>query len=242
MRKLLIASLFLLAVSTFSLSAQQKFKREWTVGASFGTNLSQAAFGKSSSTEPFRTKMWQQYQGGIGIRYITEKNLGLIAEINYSQQGWMQDFSNKDEKDPAVIEMLNGLEHKHQLNYLEIPFLSHIYFGEKVRFFINLGPRISFLLSEKETLNDNLLKRLASGEMSSGEETAQYFKKADSKFDYGILVGLGVEFRTGIGHFSLEGRYNFGLSDFYSNKKSDAFQQSANRVIGVKLNYYVKVF
>lgn len=222
--------------------SQNKFEKEWNVGVSFGANLSQASFGTSSSNEPFKTKMWQQYQGGVSIRYITEKNLGLIAEINYSQQGWSQSFEDRDVEDQAIIDRLNSLEHKHQLNYLDIPFLAHIYFGNKVRFFINLGPKISFLLNEKETFNQELLDYLADGSMPSGKESAQYYRKAERKFDYGIVAGLGVEFRTGIGHFSLEGRYNFGLGDFYSNKKSDPFQRSANRVIGVKLNYFIKAF
>lgn len=233
---ILFTSLFIVGI----LAAQEnEFKREWNVGASFGVNLSQADFSDSRNTAPFKTKLWQQYNGGLAIRYLTEKNLGLIMEMNYSQQGWKQKFEDADGNE------ILDYEHTHQLNYLEIPFLTHIYFGNKVRFFINLGPKFGFLLSEKEYFNDALRKHLASGNHNtSGREgeIAQYFKKADRKLDYGILVGMGLEFRTGIGNFMLEGRYNFGLSDFYSNKKKDPFQRSANRVIGVKATYYIKLF
>lgn len=224
-------------ISTTGLFAQtKKFEKEWNVGASFGVNLSQASFGTSRSSSPFKTSLWQQYQGGLSLRYLTEKNLGLIVELNYSQQGWQQKFedANGDE--------ITDYEHQHQLNYINVPFLTHIYFGNKVRFFINLGPQLGFLLSENETMSEKLRSDLASGAYRGGETTGQFYKKADRKFDYGIVAGMGLEFRTGIGHCSLEGRYTFGLADFYSNSKSDHFQRSAHRVIGVKMTYYTKLF
>ena len=65
----------------------------------------------------------------------------------------------------------------------------------------------------------------------------QYGKMADRKFDYGIVGGGGMEVRTGIGHFVLEARYYFGLSDFYNNSKKDPFSRSAHSYIGARLTY-----
>lgn len=217
-----------------------KFEREWNVGANFGVNLSQASFANSYRGNPLKTYLWQQYQGGVSLRYITEKNLGFIVELNYSQQGWQEKFEDVD--DAGNVFERTDYEHEHQLNYLNIPFLTHIYFGDKVRFFFNLGPQIGFLIGENETMNDKLREDLASGSYSPSKSTGQFFHKADRKFDYGIVAGMGLEFRTGIGHFALEGRYTFGLGDFYNNKKSDHFQRSAHRVIGVKMTYYTKLF
>lgn len=235
-RKILFI-LLLIVLGLENLKAQDnEFEREWNVGANFGVNLSQASFGTSSLKTPFKTAMWQQYQGGFSVRYLTEKNLGLLVELNYSQQGWKEKYEDDEGN------QITDFEHQHQLNYLEMPFLTHIYFGNKVRFFINLGPKIGVLLSEKETFNDKLLEHLASGDARESESTAQYFMKADRKFDYGVMVGLGLEFRSGIGNFLLEGRYTYGLADFYSNSKSDHFQRSSNKVIGIKATYYVKLF
>ena len=60
---------------------------------------------------------------------------------------------------------------------------------------------------------------------------------ADRKFDYGIAGGAGLEVRTGIGNFILEGRYYFGLNDFYNNTKRDYFGRSAHATIIGKLTY-----
>lgn len=64
-----------------------------------------------------------QYHGGIAIRYISEKNIGIIAELNYSQEGWKQNFSKND----AFANL--GFEHSHQLNYFE--FYTHAYLLRK---------------------------------------------------------------------------------------------------------------
>lgn len=235
-KRLLILGMFFAVGITSALAQKNTFEKVWNVGASFGVNLSQASFAKSTNGNPIKTASWAQYQGGLAVRYLTEKNLGILAELNYSQQGWRQRF---EDKEGNVIDMYS---HQHQLNYINMPILTHIYFGNKVRFFINLGPEFGFLISEKETFNDKLIIDLQGGLMGATVETGQYFKKADRKFEYGIIGGMGLELCTGIGNFAIEGRYSFGLSDFYNNKKSDHFQRSANRVIGVKMTYYTRLF
>jgi hypothetical protein len=62
-------------------------------------------------------------------------------------------------------------------------------------------------------------------------------KKADKKFDYGITGGMGVELRTGAGNFLIEGRYYYGLADFYNTTKKDYFSRAANTTIYAKITY-----
>lgn len=210
---------------------QKKFVPEWNIGVGFGSTMSSASFQGQTSRQGISTKTYNQYHGGLAIRYIGEKNLGVIAELNYAQNGWIQEFKDNPE-----------FAHSHQLNYLEMPILTHIYFGNKVRFMINLGPKISYLLSDSEEINDALKDHLASGNVDVNTPTYQYYHLAEKKIDYGIMGGAGLEFRSAIGNLALEGRYYFGLSDFYRNSKADYFGRSANRVISVKLTYYTKLF
>lgn len=232
---LLLSSLFTVVVNGQS----KKFEPEWNVGVGFGPTFSSVSFDPNRALNyggMISTKNLQQYSGGFAIRYITEKNLGLIAELNYSQQGWEQYFEPSQSGTPSPY------EHSHQLNYIELPILTHIYFGDKVRFFVNLGPKLSFLISDSEKMNQALSGALASGDLGTSFMTYQYYRMAEKKIDYALMGGLGLEFRTGIGNFALEGRYTFGLGDIYNNKKSDFFNRSANRVISAKLTYYVKLF
>ncbi|NDV78619.1 porin family protein [Dysgonomonas sp. 511] len=212
----------------------KKFEPEWNVGVGFGPTFSTIDFEKAKGGASLSTKNTQQFAGGLALRYLSEKNLGFIVELNYSQQGWEQDFSKEPEQSQYA--------HTHKLSYLELPVLTHIYFGRKLRFVFNLGPKLSYLISESEEMNKELSDYLSSGNMGPGFVTHQYYRNADRKIDYGLMGGLGLELRTGIGNFMLEGRYTFGLGDIYSNSKSDYFPRSANRVISAKLTYYIKLF
>lgn len=231
-RQKLIITIFIFGCIVPAMYCQTEFKPEWNIGIGFGPTFSSVDFRNQRGTS-VSTKSNLQYHGGLAVRYINEKNLGLIAELNYSQQGWEEDFKDKPVK---------TAQYSRTLNYLELPVMTHIYFGGKVRFFINLGPKISFLLSEKEKMNDDLINYLSSGTINSLDITNQYYRKAEKKIDYSILAGIGLEFRTGIGYFMLEGRYTFGLGDIYNNSKSDYFQRSANRVVSARLTYYIKAF
>ena len=236
MKKLILACLLYSLCFSVSAQSRKNFKPEWNIGIGGGPTFSSVDFqAGSTNSGSVSTKSKQQFSGGISARYISEKSLGIIVELNYSQQGW-------DEKFPDDDANYIGATYSRQLNYIDMPILTHIYFGRKVRFFINLGPKIGYLLSEKEEMNDILANYLASGNLPSNTATAQYYREVKNKFDYGIMGGMGLEFRSGIGNFSLEGRYYFGLSDVYSNSKTAYFGRSSNQVISARLTYYTKLF
>ena len=150
---------------------------------------------------------------------------GIQMEINYSQRGWKES-----------IEDGSGDTYQRAMNYIEIPLMAHLAFGKDkghgVRFIINLGPQVGFLLSENEKKSDPWHP----SERPNGVNE-QYGKMAENKFDYGIIGGGGLEARTGIGNFILEARDYFGLSDFYNSTKKDFFSRSAHSYIGGKLTY-----
>lgn len=160
-----------------------------------------------------------RYNGGVTFRYIGQKYFGVIAELNYTQRGWSS-------TSPVTSETYN-----HRLDYLEIPFLAHIYFGkEKFRFFVNLGPKIRFLVNDEAT---------APFSTQAGIEQT---KPIDNIFDYSICAGLGIEFRTKkAGNFILEARYDYGLGNIFNNSKSDDFASSNNQAITVSVAYLFNV-
>lgn len=206
-----------------------KFEPEWNFGVGVGTNFSTISIVQNHSSNSIDTKNIQGLQFGLSARYITEKNLGIIAELNYSQQGWKEKFESETDS-----------KYTHKLNYLELPILTHIYFGDKTRFFLNIGPKLSYLLSESQEMR-NVIEDGSLDEDNVLIEN-QYGRKANRKFDYGIMAALGMEMRTKTGNFTLEGIYSFGLGDIFSSSKTDPFSRSANRVISVRLTYYPKLF
>ncbi len=212
----------LLAWMAWSVSQAQKndFRQEIAVGASFGTNFSSVSF-----QPKVPTKMKMGFSGGVTARWISEKHLGLQAELNFTQNGWEEKF----EEQPQY-------HYSRTLNYMELPFLTHIYYGEKrVRVFLNLGPKISYLIGESTDSNLN-------GENPNpNRPDEQHGLAAQKKFGWGLCGGPGMEIRTGIGSFLLEGRYYYALGDLFNSRKEDPFPKSSGQVISVKLTYLLPI-
>ena len=150
---------------------------------------------------------------------------GLQVECNFSQRGWKE-----------KIEDGTGNTYQRTLNYVEIPFLAHLAFGADHRggrFFVNAGPQFAFFLNDKEERGGGVWNP----NYRPNNVVYQYGKAVENKLDYGITGGLGVELLTGIGHFLVEGRYYYGLSDIYRNSKKDDFSRSGLSTIYGKITY-----
>lgn len=206
MRKICI--IILIALSA-SLSAQNSLiKPEIYIGANFGVTESMIQF-KPTVDQGFL----MGYNGGIVFRYIAEKNVGMQAELNFSQRGWKES---------------SGL-YTRQLNYIELPFMTHIYIGKKNRFFINLGPKISYLIKENVITNQ------------ASTTDVQQTTAIQNPFDYGLCGGIGFLFNIKGNIFQLDSRASYSLSDIYSNSKSDYFDSSKNMTLSVNLAWLVKI-
>lgn len=200
-------------------------RNELTIGINGGYNMSQV---------DFSPRIKQNSQGGMSmgvtIRYLCEKYFNMLCaiqtEVNYSQRGWNEKIEDGSEN-----------TYSRQMNYVEVPLLAHLAFGKDsknsgMQFFVNLGPQFSYFLNEKETMSENW-----DTSMRPNGVIYQYGKPTENKFDYGIVGGAGLELSTGIGHFLLEGRYYYGLGDFYKNSKKDEFGRSGHSYIGIRLTY-----
>lgn len=193
------------------------------IGINGGINLNKVNFSPT-----VKQKNLMGINGGITARYISEKYFSMICgaqlEINFSQHGWNEYYEDY----PA-------LSYTRDMNYVEIPFLAHLAFGKDrgMQFFIHAGPQIGFLLSNSEKKDGDW----TSAASASYITMEQHGKPIDNKFDYGLTGGVGMELRTKAGHFLIEGRYYYALSDFYNSAKKDFFPRSAHGVIIAKISY-----
>ena len=69
----------------------------------------------------------------------------------------------------------------------------------------------------------------------------QHNMAIQKKFDWGLCGGPGLELRTGIGYFLLEGRYYYALGDIYGSRKSDYFNKSSSQVISARIIYLLPI-
>ena len=224
MKKLILSAL----VCLFALPMMAQLGEErqnWAVGVNMGMNMTKVDF-----SPRIKQKSHNGMAFGLTARYMCEKYFnmmcGIQAEINYTQRGWKEDIEDGTEN-----------TYSRTMNYVEIPLLAHLAFGKDaldkgVKFFVNMGPQVAFFLIEKEKMSENW--------NPSGRPNGviqQYGKMVENKFDYGLLGGLGLELSTKAGHFLLEGRYYYGLADFWGSLKKDDFGRSGHSYMGVKLTY-----
>lgn len=207
-------------ISLNNIQAQETFQKELSIGASFGTTLSKVSFAPTKVQQ----KMNLGFMGGVSVRWISEKNLGLLAELNFAQQGWEEKF----EKQPEY-------KYSRSINYIELPILTHIYFGNnRFRAFLNLGPKIGYAFGEKTEENLN--------GASPNTENTQHEMNIEQRFDWGLCGGPGIELRTGIGMFIIEGRYYYALGDIFKSRQEDYFSKSSSQVISAKVTYMIPLF
>ena len=219
----IIALFIFLWCGELTYSQTSSFAPEWSYGVNGGLTFSRIGFNSYFVRVP--QVLFEQFSGGVTVRYISEKNFGIQGELNYSQRGW------KERTDTVNIN-----KYARSIAYMELPVMTHIYFnlGKPVRIFFNLGPQINFYLGEKEMERDITDDKL---ENNPKQTTSYYDISVQHSFDYGLKGVIGLEFRTKAGSFILDGRYYYGLSDVFNNTKGDWFQASHNQVIGVNLTY-----
>ena len=143
--KSIIGAVLLLTVWALPGSAQIGEQRHnLAVGFNGGININSVSFSPT-----VRQKNLMGINGGLTMRYISEKYFSMICgaqvELNFSQHGW----SEFDEDHPE-------LEYTRTMNYVEIPLLAHLAFGKDrgVQFFIHAGPQIGFFISDTRKKND----------------------------------------------------------------------------------------
>ncbi|MBQ6648112.1 MAG: PorT family protein [Muribaculaceae bacterium] len=199
-----------------------------SVGVKGGASLSRVNF---QSSVP--QKMLPGMVLGASFRYIEEKHFGIIAEVNLEQRGWKEDFKP-----------LEGYSYSRSLTYVQVPLLTHIYFGsDKARFFFNAGPEIGVMIGSKTSSNFDYENAASNPDFETNfRKIEQFTLPVHRKFDYGISAGLGMEVNVAPKHsINLEGRFYYGLNDVFRNHKTDPFQGSSCMSIMITLGYNIRL-
>lgn len=225
MKKQLYSILFLL-LCAISANAQTHFASRVDIGVRGGVTLSEVMF-KPSITQKFG--LAQTY--GVTFRYSEENHFGLIAEVNFVQRGWAEKFED--------------LPYKYQrtLNYVEVPVMSHIYFGKRGRFFFNAGPEVAYYLGDKISSNfDYENPGDLPGFNDKNRRTEQLTLQVSQKLDFGIVAGLGGEFSINKKNsLAVEARLYYGIGNVMPSGRQDTFSVSNQLSIAVTAGYWFRI-
>ena len=208
MKNKLIISFLILLFPILAFSQRKYYEPEYYLGVTGGV---------TGSMIYFDPKVSQTYllgnTGGLIFRYIGAKNRGLQVEANYLQRGWQE----------------KGDLYARQLNYLEVPFMTHFNFGKKARFHFNLGLQGSFLLGEKVLQNN-----------TENSNDIQHNLPVQKKIDYGFCGGPGLTFNIKGQVIQLDVRASYGVNNIFSNTLKDHFSYSSNLNAAVTLGWLMQ--
>lgn len=232
-----------------------EYRNDLAIGGSIGYSMSSVSF---------VPKVPQSQLTGLTVgfttRYTCEKYFNsicsIVAEANCSQIGWKERIWDKNDE-PVVMhnDTSQVLQYSRKMTYIQIPVLARLGWGRErsgMQFFFQLGPQLGIYLNDKTDSNFDIHDPAFNPNVTDGFFSPEYryaFKRSshvvaqdtmavENKFDYGIVVGGGLEFSNRhLGHFILEGRYYYGLGNLYGNTKRDFFARSNFGNIVVKFTY-----
>lgn len=240
--------LWLFGVSTASAQARKNFLQEVSVGAFGGVNMSQVRFLHNStaySTMIGDQSLFNKRGGtfGVSARYISQDHFGVIFDLSYTSKGYREIFRPRNGEDVRLVGLkekrvdFNGVDLDRTISYLDIPILAHIYFGSKSRFYVNIGPQMSFKLSEKDKsiINETQKEILTMADPRINQSIAT------DKVDFALHAALGYDLHLEKVSAMLELRWAYGVHDLYPHSKADWFQRSNTQNLGLVLRVYVPV-
>lgn len=183
--------------------------RSWTFGPRGGYAFSGIAASPSINSGLVGAPVF-----GVVMQYFHERHFGLQFECNYTTKGWQE----LNRQLPV---------YERQMDYLELPFLSHLYLGKRnVRVFLVAGPQLNILLdSRKEILGD------------LSEQRYDYYGAEANALVLDLAFGAGLTVRTKIGDFQLEGRGSFGMTDVLRRPDRSSSQRTNFLGFGGALSY-----
>ena len=211
-----ILSLFLLAISSILVAQPRLRHPELYIGAHAGAMASSITFNPTvKGIDLLQSPL--SINGGLVVRYAAHKVCALQLELNYMQRGWREVLPATDTS-PAV-------DYRRQLDYIQLPLLMHLAFGNKFRGFLNLGPQIGYCFRDTEYGTKNPLY-------------THHYQPIQQPFDWGLAGGLGMYYRTNkIGTFQLEARFNYSLGSVFNNRITDYFTSANPMNLSVNFAY-----
>lgn len=177
---------------------------------------------------------------GIVARFTSEKYFksycALQLEVNYTTMGWKENILDGNSNPLPDT-------YSRSQDYIQVPVLARLAWGKERRGLMGYflaGPQLGYCIGEKTSQSDFTLNADGVPDRPNGMY-AQYGKPIERKFDYGITAGIGMELSTKLGHFLIEGRYYYGLSDIFNNSKKDVFARSNNNTVIAKVTYLIDI-
>lgn len=172
---------------------------------------------------------------GFNIAFDESRTFILQPEINYSMRNSNTDFiATSESSNPSA-----NIRQKTQMHYVEVPLLARFDFGVGTRYYINVGPSISYAFAGRESYEsatisnfDNLSRRAD-------------FGNRFNRIDWGAWLGGGVEIPVNDTFVLIDGRFGMGFNRLYKDmsipsagsEESSLGSDGRSRIFSISIGY-----
>lgn len=233
-----IAAILLLSSNT---NAQ---KNTFSVGARAGVNISKLCCGSMEINEDYVFGEGPSF--GLAASYGFSKYFSVAAELDFATQG------GKKNGMQAITPGSNGsvlyakFDNKTVLNYLELPIMARVTFGDKFKYYVNAGPYIGYLLAAKNVTSGSsqiFADKAGTQIESTALQSFNSDKDVKSQFlaiNYGLTGGLGAGYSFGNHVVWLDGRYVLGMPNIRKNTTLYGENSTGSVMVGLMYSYSFK--
>jgi hypothetical protein len=221
--KYLSVLLLAISLSIYSFAQDNKFE----IGMQGGPNISSLRF--QNQTFAVKNNSLVAFSGGLFFQYNLNKTFSLRADPGFERKGYHYNYNYN-----YPLPNISNEKVRESFNYLTIPVLLRASIGNKIRYFINAGPYIGFLLSEKE-------RDTPPNQATLIYNNTNYYTKTDLGITAGIGLAIPIKDKFAL---SLEIRNNLGLMNInnntFENGSDNIKTNSTNLLIGFAYKFGAK--
>ncbi len=180
---------------------------------------------------------------GIFADIAWSPHFSLAVELNYTSQGGkkngMQLITNLPPGLPTAMDLYADFKNDTIMDYVELPVLGRLTFGNRVRFFVNAGPYAGYLVRAKAiTEGSSPIYLDEAGMMPIVASPISFDADTDvmdslKKWNFGLAGGGGVVLPAGPGNLILEVRIQLGLSTIQRDVTTSGDSQTGTIVISL---------
>ena len=165
-------------------------------------------------------------QMGLAFDLGVTSSFSIQPELLYVQKG------NKEVKSVKVLNVTTTTTDYLKMNYLEIPVLAKIKFGnDQTEFYITTGPSLGVAISgeQKRVVASSLIPSSTSEKIQFGTGDDALFKR----FDLGWQLGIGAVLHG----FTIDVRYGSSVITIFNDPDNDLDLKAYNRALGITVGY-----
>jgi hypothetical protein len=169
---------------------------------------------------------------GLSAELALAPHFSLVAELNYTSQGGKKDGMQIITPSllPTALPLPSGMRlyadfsNESVLDYVEVPLLARLGFGNRVRWYVNAGPYVGFLVRARALtagtsvfyLDENgtvpLVIPPATAPLPFDMEADTDVRNSLKDMNVGVCGGAGVMIPAGPGDLVIDARFQLGLT------------------------------